>query len=102
MVSPSTLPSENGLNEKATQGQPVNALGSQIIRELILPELEREVNEGKNFANLRQMYSGMVLATWYKKSLKESLFNHSVGAPTSLFGGLKDKVNFAVKIAMLA
>src|ERR1019366_565970 len=51
----------------------INALGSQVIREIILPELEKEVNEGKNFANLRQMYSGMVLATWYKKALKESI-----------------------------
>jgi len=51
----------------------VGALGSQLIREIILPELEKEVNEGKNFANLRQMYSGMILATWYKKALKESL-----------------------------
>ena len=51
----------------------VAAIGSQVIREIILPELEKEVNEGKNFANLRQMYSGMILATWYKKALKESL-----------------------------
>jgi len=50
-----------------------HSIGSQVIREIILPELEKEVNEGKNFANLRQMYSGMVLATWYKKVLKESL-----------------------------
>ena len=50
-----------------------HAIGSQVIREIVLPELEKEVNEGKNFANLRQMYSGMILATWYKKALKESL-----------------------------
>ena len=51
----------------------VNKIGSQIVREIILPELEKEVNEGKNFANLRQIYSGMILATWYKHALKESL-----------------------------
>jgi hypothetical protein len=45
----------------------------EIIRQIILPELEREVNEGKNFAQLRQIFSAMVLATWYKKALKESL-----------------------------
>jgi len=49
-----------------------HTLGSQVIRELILPELERDVNEGENFANLRQMYSGMILAIWYKNALKES------------------------------
>lgn len=50
-----------------------HSIGSQVIRAIILPELEKEVNEGKNFANLRQMYSGMILATWYKRALKESL-----------------------------
>ena len=50
-----------------------NNIASQIVKEIILPELEKEVNEGQNFANLRQIYSGMILATWYKKALKESL-----------------------------
>ncbi|MBF0595767.1 MAG: response regulator, partial [Candidatus Omnitrophica bacterium] len=45
----------------------------QLIREIILPELEKEVNEGKNFANLRQMFHSMVLAAWYKKNLKDAL-----------------------------
>ena len=34
-----------------------HALGNQIIRELILPELEKEVNTGTNFATLRQIYN---------------------------------------------
>ncbi len=46
---------------------------SAVIKEIILPVLEKEVNEGRNFAQLRQVVSGMVLAAWYKKSLKESL-----------------------------
>ena len=56
----------NGINK-------THSVGSQIIREIILPELEKEVNTGKNFANLRQIYSGMILATWYKHELKDSL-----------------------------
>ncbi|MBF0521584.1 MAG: HPr family phosphocarrier protein [Candidatus Omnitrophica bacterium] len=46
---------------------------TQIIKEIIIPALEKEVNTGKNFAPLRQVYSGMLLATWYKRSLKESI-----------------------------
>jgi len=45
----------------------------EVIREVIIPEIEREVNEGKNFANLRQIYHSMILATWYKRNLKESI-----------------------------
>jgi len=50
-----------------------NKISSQLIREVILPELEREVNEGETFANLRQIYHSMLLATWYKNALKDSL-----------------------------
>ncbi len=43
------------------------------VREIIIPIIEKEVNEGKNFAPLRQIYNSMILATWYKKTLKETL-----------------------------
>jgi len=37
--------------------------------EIILPELEREINEGKNFACCARS-SAHILATWYKKSFE--------------------------------
>ena len=49
------------------------SLGSQIIREIVIPELTREVNEGQNFAQLRQVYNSLILAAWYKKKLKDSI-----------------------------
>ncbi|MCK5012361.1 MAG: LysM peptidoglycan-binding domain-containing protein [Candidatus Omnitrophica bacterium] len=51
----------------------ISGVSAEIVREVLLPEIEKEVNQGKNFANLRQMYNSMLLATWYKKNLKESL-----------------------------
>jgi len=48
-------------------------VSSQIVKDVILPEIEKEVNEGKNFANLRQIQNSLILATWYKKRLKESI-----------------------------
>ncbi|MBZ0165828.1 MAG: UTP--glucose-1-phosphate uridylyltransferase [Candidatus Omnitrophica bacterium] len=50
-----------------------NTLVSQIIREVLVPEIEKEVNEGQTFANLRQVYHSMILASWFKNNLKESL-----------------------------
>lgn len=52
-----------------------HALASQVVREIVLPVLEKQVNEGEYFAQLRQMYQAMVLATWYKKALKESIIS---------------------------
>lgn len=48
-------------------------LAAEVIREIVIPVLEKEVNEGEHFALLRQVYSAMLMATWFKKTLKESL-----------------------------
>ena len=53
----------------------VNALGSQIVREIVIPQLTKEVNENKNFAQLRQVFYSLILATWYKKKIKDSILN---------------------------
>ncbi len=44
-----------------------------IIREIIIPAIEKEVNEGQNFTQLRQIYHSLILATWFKRNLKESI-----------------------------
>jgi hypothetical protein len=52
-----------------------SALGSQIIREIVIPELTREINQGKNFAQLRQVYQSLILAFWYKRKIKDSILS---------------------------
>ncbi len=64
-----------GLNVKATQRNEPNALASQIVREIVIPQLTKEINENKNFAQLRQVYNSLILATWYKKKIKDSILN---------------------------
>ncbi len=62
---------ENSVNEVADND--AVKISKQVMREVIIPAIEKEVNEGKSFAPLRQVYSGMLLATWYKIALKESI-----------------------------
>ncbi len=52
-----------------------NEIGKQIVREIVIPALEKEVNEGKNFAQLRQVFYSLILATWYKNKIKDSILN---------------------------
>ncbi len=52
-----------------------NQIGSQIVREVVIPELTKEINEGKNFNQLRQVYNSLILATWYKKKIKDSILS---------------------------
>jgi hypothetical protein len=54
----------------------VNALGSRIVREIVVPELTREVNEDKNFTRMRQVYNSLILAAWFKKKIKDSILSH--------------------------
>ncbi len=64
----------NGLGDvKQEDLKVISGVQSQIIKEILIPEIEKEVNEGKTFANLRQIYNAVILASWYKDTLKESL-----------------------------
>ncbi|MBF0570979.1 MAG: sensor histidine kinase [Candidatus Omnitrophica bacterium] len=88
-VSPSRLPSDLGSNVKAPQGTkhlPINTLTSQIIKEIVIPALTKEVNEGKNFAQLRQVFYSLILATWYKKKIKDSLLNKVYSNQNKIMG----------------
>ncbi|MBF0478450.1 MAG: hypothetical protein HQL26_03105, partial [Candidatus Omnitrophica bacterium] len=53
----------------------INQLYSGIAREVIIPELEREVNEGRHFAQLRQMFNSLILAVWFKRHLEKNIVN---------------------------
>ena len=55
----------------------LSGVSYEIVKEILLPEIEKEVNQGKNFANLRQIFHSIILATWYKKNLKESLLGQA-------------------------
>jgi len=55
------------------EAEVISGVSSDVVREVLVPEIEVEVNNGKNFAGLRQIYNSVILATWYKKNLKESL-----------------------------
>jgi len=51
----------------------LSGVSANVVREVLIPEIEKEINRGENFASLRQIYNSMILATWFKKNLKESL-----------------------------
>ncbi len=52
-----------------------NQITSQIIRQIVIPEITKEINTGKNFAPLRQIYSSLILAKWYKETMQNGLLD---------------------------
>lgn len=72
--------------------QKISQATTEIIREIMIPEIEKEVNEGKTFANLRQIYNSMILASWYKKNLRESFLGQTYVDQNKIKGvDLEDK-----------
>ena len=44
----------------------LNEYSSQLIREIIIPKLTKEINTSKRYASLRQVYYSLILAQWFK------------------------------------
>jgi hypothetical protein len=53
-------------NFEDSRAKELNEYSSQLIRDLILPELTKKVNNGKDYAALRQVYYSLILARWFK------------------------------------
>ncbi len=59
-------------DRKSSAGQEISA---SITKEIILPELEKEINEGKNFAPVRQIFHSIILADWFKRALRRNILS---------------------------
>lgn len=63
-----------------------NAAAEDILRALVIPVLEKEVNEGQNFARLRQIYAGMILAAWYKERVRDGVLAQAYAGQNKVAG----------------
>lgn len=55
---------------KDERSKALNEYSSQLIRELIIPKLTKEVNSSKRYSNLRQVYYSLILSRWFKLRFK--------------------------------
>ena len=51
----------------------ISSFSSNIMKNVVLPIIEEEVNYGENFAYLRQIYYSLILAVWFKQRLRQSI-----------------------------
>ncbi|MBF0386435.1 MAG: hypothetical protein HQL20_01100 [Candidatus Omnitrophica bacterium] len=63
-------------------------ISNTVLREVILPLIDQEINNGVQFAPLRQIYKAMILAAWYKKNLRRSILG-SAYADQSAVNGIR-------------
>ncbi|HQQ06604.1 MAG TPA: HEAT repeat domain-containing protein, partial [Candidatus Omnitrophota bacterium] len=45
----------------------INEYSSELVRQLIIPQLTREVNSSKRYAGLRQVFYSLILSQWFKQ-----------------------------------
>jgi hypothetical protein len=64
-----------GSGHDAQSATAVNALTAEVMKEIIIPAIEEEVNHGENFAVLRSVFHSLILAQWYKETIEQSLLN---------------------------
>lgn len=69
MAQNDVIPSPQGVGSQNDK----TAFTKEIIRQIVLPAIEKEVNEGKNFATLRQVYYAAILAKWYRGLVQDTL-----------------------------
>lgn len=77
MLESDYLAEKNNIIRHAQPENPSRKLTKQALREILIPVLEEEVNHGKNFATLRQIYHSLVLAAWFKRRIRSSPLNNS-------------------------
>jgi CHASE3 domain sensor protein len=61
------LKDKQGTEIKDPRDKATNEYSAQLMQELILPEIRKEVNTGKKYASLRQVYYSLILAQWFKR-----------------------------------
>ena len=77
---------------QSTADEKSHSISSQIVREIVLPAIEQEVNQGRNFATIRQIVNSLILANWYKNALKQALLNQAYANQNKIKGiDLEDK-----------
>ncbi|MDI6758946.1 MAG: hypothetical protein QMD94_04680, partial [Candidatus Omnitrophota bacterium] len=64
----------------------LNEYSSQLIRELIIPKLTKEVNTSKRYAGLRQVFYSLILSRWFKARFGNSV-SQLTGSPAHRLTG---------------
>jgi len=68
------------------------ALTEQLMKEIIIPAIAKDVNESKNYAPLRQIYHSLILAQWFKRKYKNTDSAYAQAINKGNLNGLESQV----------
>jgi len=80
MLEQDYLKDSTAYNFKDERSKALNDYSTQLIKELIIPKLTKEVNSAKRYASLRQVYYSLILAQWFKQKFygKSGLYSYLI------------------------
>lgn len=64
-LEPAYLSQAGGMRDK--RQQELQGFAADLMAELVLPQLNRQINEAYAYADLREVYNALILAQWYKQ-----------------------------------
>ena len=67
------------------------AVAKALMREIVLPAIEKEVNAGRNFAVIRQVYYAAILAKWYRELVQDTLLADAYVGKNKVAGVTSDE-----------
>ena len=91
-------PSIEIASSSVTPRNGIENVSTAVFREMILPQLNKELNTGKNFSATRQVYQSVILAAWYKKALKDSLLGRIYADKSKVEGVESDVQDIKQKV----
>jgi len=65
-------------SQSKSKNSPADPKAEEALRQLVIPQIEKEVNSGENFSELRQIFCSYMLAKWFKNKLKDSLYKYYI------------------------
>ena len=74
-----------------TEGEYTDSSLQDSSTDLLLPSISQDVNKGRNFAPLRQIYHALILATWFKKKFAESFYRYYIDQKSTETLAIEDK-----------
>jgi len=79
-VDPRVDPKQNNIS--LNNGRTHGSAPTDAFKQYILPSINQEINQGKNFAQLRQIYNAVILGLWFKNKFQESFYKNYLNKET--------------------
>ncbi len=89
---------QGSMIERSSGNNEAHRIAKDVMRAVIIPALEQEVNEGKNFARIRQIYNALILAAWYKKTMRASFLGKAYVDQSKVNGVLQNDAGENLRI----